>query len=116
MLPKNRSCLCKNLFPEKLWRLFANAFRNQKNFSAEILLAALSESLNHVTEHPEEDFEYAEKIEYLIENAARRKSEKKSYLTRIARFFESGALDRVLFFLILFAIVIVYFLSFGFSG
>ena len=106
----------KNLFPENLWRLFANAFRNRKNFSAEILLAALSESLNHVTEHPEEDFEYAEKIEYLIENAARRKSEKKSYLTRIARFFESGALDRVLFFLILFAIVIVYFLSFGFSG
>ena len=106
----------KNLFPEKIWRLFANAFRNRKNFSAEILLAALSESLNHVTEHPEEDFEYAEKIEYLIENAARRKSEKKSYLTRIARFFESGALDRVLFFLILFAIVIVYFLSFGFSG
>ena len=101
----------RKLFPEKLWVLFENAFRNRKIFSAEMLLLALTDSLNHLKECPEENFEYGKKLDELAEIELQENS-KNTPLAYFAQSFASGKLDRLLLVLngVLIVIIILYFL------
>lgn len=102
------------LFPPRLWRLFETAFRDRKSFSAEMLLLELANALSRLKEHPEEDFEYRQKLPDFTPIPV----SAPSLPERIARFFKSGGLDRALLFLTGLSIIAVLYLLFqsGFFG
>ena len=106
------------LFPERLWRLFENAFRDRKSFSAEMLLRELTEALRDLENHPEDNFEYASKLDAISEEISLNQKVSVTPPARIARLFKSGGLDRALLFLTGLSIIAVLYLLFqsGFFG